>query len=228
MSPVFSCNFAQARCFYILDHENYVNQHPVITLDFKNYGVCTDKKMPTEAVTSVITTPTSIIGSSSKVTHTTPTSDVQISNASPIVSAASLAMSTSSVTDTVTQFTSDVTVTLAATTTLASETSAGVEVNTTTTSTTSPMQTNSLYTTADTTSETSVTQNNQQDASLQSPLPTEAVSSVSTTTQSSITTTVITVHELMAQVFCQNRGYIDCSATFELVCGSNGQLYPNL
>lgn len=35
-----SCKFAQARCFYILDHENFAGHEQIIVLEFQNYGPC--------------------------------------------------------------------------------------------------------------------------------------------------------------------------------------------
>ncbi|XP_060599736.1 uncharacterized protein LOC132753300 [Ruditapes philippinarum] len=50
-----------------------------------------------------------------------------------------------------------------------------------------------------------------------------------TSTQATLTTTVapMTAHNIVGSVFCQYRGVIDCGSTLSVLCGTDGQFYPN-
>merc|ERR1712043_157039 len=41
------------------------------------------------------------------------------------------------------------------------------------------------------------------------------------------TTTTDAIHNIIANVFCQNAASISCATGFEIICGTDGQLYPN-
>ncbi|XP_053379999.1 uncharacterized protein LOC128548665 [Mercenaria mercenaria] len=46
-------------------------------------------------------------------------------------------------------------------------------------------------------------------------------------TSTTAATTVDPIHAIVQNVFCQNAATISCANDFQIICGSDGQLYPN-
>ncbi|XP_053380443.1 ovomucoid-like [Mercenaria mercenaria] len=46
-------------------------------------------------------------------------------------------------------------------------------------------------------------------------------------TTTTAATTVDPIHSIVQNVFCQNAASISCANDFQIICGSDGQLYPN-
>lgn len=55
--------------------------------------------------------------------------------------------------------------------------------------------------------------------------PTTTTTAPTTTTMAPTTTNPI--NSILQNVFCQNAGTISCANSFKILCGTDGQLYPN-
>jgi hypothetical protein len=60
-----------------------------------------------------------------------------------------------------------------------------------------------------------------------SPLTMPPATVGTSTTTVIVTTTKDPIADIMQKVFCQNVATINCGNSFEIICGSDGQYYPN-